>query len=79
MVFRRPGGYLIALTYGPETDWVQNILAAGTAILIYRGHEVPISDPVLEHGGEARQMLPFPVRTALGLLRVDNYLTVRSP
>ena len=28
-VFRRPGGVVIALTYGPESDWVRNVLAAG--------------------------------------------------
>lgn len=29
--FRRHNGFVIALTYGPETDWVRNVLAAGAA------------------------------------------------
>lgn len=30
-VFRAPGGYVIALTYGTESDWVQNVRAAAAA------------------------------------------------
>ena len=28
-VFRAPEGFLIALTYGRESEWVRNVLAAG--------------------------------------------------
>jgi len=28
-VFENEGVYRIALTYGPDADWVQNVLAAG--------------------------------------------------
>jgi F420H(2)-dependent quinone reductase len=28
-VFRQPGGFLIALTYGRDSGWVRNVLAAG--------------------------------------------------
>ena len=28
-VFSSADGYVFALTYGPETDWVKNVLAAG--------------------------------------------------
>ena len=28
-VFRAPEGFLIALTYGRESEWVKNVLAAG--------------------------------------------------
>jgi hypothetical protein len=29
-VFPRPGGCVVALTYGPQSDWVRNVLAAGS-------------------------------------------------
>src|SRR6266851_5514108 len=32
-VFRAPEGFLIALTYGRESEWVQNVLAAGNCQL----------------------------------------------
>src|ERR1700747_688030 len=28
-VFRAPGGFIIALTYGGQSEWVKNVLAAG--------------------------------------------------
>jgi deazaflavin-dependent oxidoreductase (nitroreductase family) len=36
-VFNAQGGYLIALTYGTESDWVKNVLATGGCELITRG------------------------------------------
>jgi F420H(2)-dependent quinone reductase len=32
-VFREPEGFLIALTYGRESEWVRNVVAAGAASL----------------------------------------------
>jgi len=29
LVFPADDGYVIALTYGPDTDWIRNVLAAG--------------------------------------------------
>src|ERR1700730_13400036 len=56
-VFRRPGGYVIALTYGPNSDWVHNILASGAAILETRGHTVRLTRPRLIHD-ETRRAVP---------------------
>ena len=36
-VFRTDDGFVIALTYGPEADWVKNVLAAGGCDLLTRG------------------------------------------
>ena len=36
-VFRAPEGFLIALTYGRESEWVKNVLAAGGCELETRG------------------------------------------
>ena len=49
-VFSAGNGYVIALTYGPETDWVKNVLAAGGCELRTRGRPsagltTPISRP----------------------------------
>jgi hypothetical protein len=38
-VFRVPDGFLIALTYGRDSEWVQNVLAAGNCQL-----ETPLGD-----------------------------------
>ncbi|HEY9525045.1 MAG TPA: nitroreductase family deazaflavin-dependent oxidoreductase, partial [Thermopolyspora sp.] len=39
-VFPKPGGYVIALTYGADSDWVKNVLAAGGCELRTRGRRV---------------------------------------
>ena len=74
MAFRSPTGFAIALTYGPETDWVRNVLAAGTCTLEYRGEALPLTDPRLVHAAEVRAVLPAVVRYILRLMRVDDYL-----
>jgi deazaflavin-dependent oxidoreductase (nitroreductase family) len=77
MVFRMPDGFVIALTYGPGTDWVRNVLAAGAATIEYRGREIGVSEPRLTNGVEARRWLPLPIRIALWVVRVDDFLTMR--
>ncbi len=46
-VFPADGGYVIALTYGPDTDWVKNVLAAGGCELRTRGTTVHLGSPQL--------------------------------
>ena len=44
-VFATAEGYMVALTYGPGSDWVKNVLAAGRCELETRGRRVPLVDP----------------------------------
>ena len=39
--------FLIGLPWGPSTNWAQNVLAAGGAILVWRGREIKVSNPRL--------------------------------
>ncbi len=76
--FRTPDGFVIALTYGPDTDWVRNVLAFGEATLEHRGRQIRVTNPKLTDADEAREFLPTIVRAALRLLRVDRFLVVRE-
>jgi deazaflavin-dependent oxidoreductase (nitroreductase family) len=73
-VFRTEGGFVIALTYG-RADWVQNVMAAGTAkVLTLRTvHEIGnpriVSAPEHEH-------LPFLPRKVLARIDVPEELHV---
>ena len=78
MVFHKPAGFVIALTYGETADWVQNILTAGTAALEYGGRQIPVSEPHISRDPTIRQSLPFPVRSILRLIGCDQFLIVRS-
>ena len=45
----RPGTGIFALTYGPDGDWVKNVLAAGGCELDTRGRTVRLVSPRLDH------------------------------
>jgi deazaflavin-dependent oxidoreductase (nitroreductase family) len=72
-VFAEPGGYLVALTYGPDSDWVKNVLAGNGCDLEVRGRRVRLVDPRIVHD-ESRRGVPPVVRTTLGLLGVTDFL-----
>jgi deazaflavin-dependent oxidoreductase (nitroreductase family) len=72
-VFARRGAYLIALTYGPDSQWVRNVLASGGCGLVTRGRHVQLANPRLRHDPR-RRGLPPPVRLILGLVNVSDFL-----
>jgi deazaflavin-dependent oxidoreductase (nitroreductase family) len=74
-VFTRPGGLAIALTYGKDSQWVRNVLAAGEADVMTRGHEHHVNNPRVVHD-TTREPVPAPVRAVLGRLHVDDFLLV---
>ena len=72
-VFRRGDRYIFALTYGPNADWVRNVLADGGCTLETRGQTLHLSRPRLFHD-EARSAVPAPVRLILGTVNVSDFL-----
>nr|WP_240918731.1 nitroreductase family deazaflavin-dependent oxidoreductase [Rhodococcus sp. 14C212] len=78
LVFGRVGGYRIALTYGPRTDWVRNVLAAGGCTLHTRGRRIDLVDPVLGRDPAARWAPPG-VRTLLRTTGSVEYLDAAVP
>ena len=75
-VFRHGNGYVFALTYGPEVQWVKNILAAGECNLRTLGRDVHLIEPELFFDPE-RRLMPFPVRQFLGPMRVTEFMRMR--
>jgi len=71
--FRRPGGYAVALTYGPGAEWVRNILAAGGGALETRGRRVTVTNPRVVHD-RAYRLVPRLVGDILRLLGADAFL-----
>lgn len=72
-VFRRPGGYVIVLTYGPGTDWVRNVLAHGGCTLELHGRRVEVSHPRVFRD-EHRRVVPPLVRPVLAVAGVVDFL-----
>ena len=77
-VFALPEGFLIALTYGRESEWVRNVLAAGGCEIETRGIVYQLSTPVIVHELTHRQ-LPWLVSIILRLIGVTNYLKLSKP
>lgn len=68
------GGYLFVLVYGSGSDWVQNILKAGSARLRVDGREVDLATPRLIGEAEAFQALSAEVARPPKLLRITEFL-----
>src|SRR5690348_18458726 len=76
-VFRTPDGFMIALTYGQEAHWTQNVLAAGGCRLDTRGHSYQLSAPTVVHDS-SRAKFPFPVRIILRIIGAADFLRDRK-
>jgi deazaflavin-dependent oxidoreductase (nitroreductase family) len=76
-VFRAPEGFLIALTYGRESEWVQNVLAAEGCQLETRGVRRLLSAPTIVHD-PTRRRFPFPVRIVLRLIGANDFMQFSS-
>ena len=70
-VFRKPEGFLIALTSGRESEWVKNVLAAGGCKLETRRVLYQLSAPTIVHD-PTRQRFPLIVRIVLGLIGAND-------
>jgi deazaflavin-dependent oxidoreductase (nitroreductase family) len=58
-------GFLVSLPYGPERDWVRNVLAAGGCALRRGGRRFDLADPRMLDAAGAAPLLPPALRPAL--------------
>src|SRR6266851_4518037 len=76
-IFRSPEGFLIALTYGRESEWVKNILAAGGCELETRGVRHQLFALTIVHD-PTRRRFPLPVRIVLRLIGATDFMQVST-
>jgi deazaflavin-dependent oxidoreductase (nitroreductase family) len=78
-VFRAPKGFIIALTYSSQSEWVKNVLAAGGCELKTRGKKYHLSAPKVVYDS-TRRRFPIPVRIVLRIVGADEYMELsKSP
>lgn len=79
MVFRAEGGdgYVIALTYGRDTQWVKNVMAAGGCELHAGGRTMRMGSPRIYHDEARAGIRPFE-RRVLTLLNVADFLSLTT-
>jgi deazaflavin-dependent oxidoreductase (nitroreductase family) len=76
-IFRFSDGFLIALTYGRDSGWVKNILAASSCQLETQGVHYHLIAPVVVND-RSRQRFPFVVRVILALIDANDYLQLSN-
>ncbi len=72
-VFRASNGFIIALTYSSQSEWVKSILAAGGCELKTRGKKYYLSAPKVARDA-TRRRFPFPLRIVLKVVGADEYM-----
>lgn len=78
-VFRGGNGFIIALTYSRQSEWVKNVLAAGGCEFKTVGKHYQLFSPKVVHD-PSRQRFPIPVRLVLRVVGADEYLELsKSP
>ena len=75
--FATDDGFLIALPYGSDTDWLKNVLASGSATIVDEGNTCRVEQPELVPTAVAAPHLPPKEQRTLRLFAVEHCLRVR--
>ena len=70
-------GFVVGLPYGERADWLQNVLAAGTATLVHEGRDHGVDRPELVPMGAVSAHWSLQDQRVHRLFRVDQALRVR--
>jgi deazaflavin-dependent oxidoreductase (nitroreductase family) len=70
-------GFLIALVYGSRTNWLQNVLASGSATIVHEGQTYEVDQPELIPMEAVAARFADGDQQGFRLLRVDQALRVR--
>ena len=77
MLYRRGDRGVIALTYGERTEWLKNVLAAGTCTFQSpRREPVHLASPEFVHD-PSRRLVPWIMRLPLWVIRVSDFAVFR--
>lgn len=74
--FRRQDGFVIALTYGPEADWVRNVISAGGCELETRRRRYQVGDPRVYRDDNATDMPAFIRFMLRRVIKAPDFLSV---
>lgn len=75
--FPTDGGFLVALPYGTRADWLRNVLAAGSATLVFDGETVEVDRPELVATSSVLDELPESEQKVLRTFGVEECLRLR--
>lgn len=70
-------GFIVPLPYGTTPDWLKNVLAAGSAVIIHEGTTYSVTDPEIVPSSVAFAHVPLAEQRALRAFAVEQFLQVR--
>lgn len=70
-------GFVIALPYGPGTDWVRNVVAAGSATIEHDGRTMPVERAELVPADDVNPLFPDREQHIHRRFGVTDFLLVR--
>jgi len=78
MVWRVEDGFVIALTYGPQVDWLRNLQAAGQGSLRWHKQEYVFQKPEFIDAKTALPALPSFIQQILRLRGAHQFVKLSS-
>lgn len=76
MAFPTETGFVFALTYGRNVDWVKNLMASDCGSLEYKGAETSIYGIRFGKYDDVKDMFPFWIRLPLSIISVEHCIIV---
>ncbi len=73
----RGGWFWLGLTFGKDSGWARNVLAAGECTVRYRGTDCHLVEPAVLDGAAVLRELPPVMRYAMSLIGVREVLRLR--
>jgi deazaflavin-dependent oxidoreductase (nitroreductase family) len=74
-LFRTGDRCVIPLTYGADSQWVRNVLAAGGCEVQTRGRRIELAEPNVVHDPRG-VLVPAAVRQILRVIDVEDFLVL---
>jgi deazaflavin-dependent oxidoreductase (nitroreductase family) len=71
------GGFVVPLTFSDASHWYQNIRAAGSCVITYRGADHTVAEPTVVDRATAGPAYPRYERLALRLIGVNEFVLLR--
>jgi len=76
MVFPTNSGFVFALTYGRNVDWVKNLISASYGTLEYQGEDIKIFNIRHTSYDDVKKEFPFWIQFFLNIITVEHCLIV---
>lgn len=71
-------GFAVALVYGSQTDWLKNVLAAGSATITYDGRTIDVDKPRVVPLATVADVFPDSEVRSMRVVGVKECLQVRT-